>query len=87
MLFQKTILASLFAVLAFASATSATPFGLSKRDCNYACPDSSCNDRCQASAGGKAVAPICQDDIMPVYFIYSLLLFWFEGYSYENQTY
>ncbi|KAL0077718.1 hypothetical protein F4703DRAFT_1880628 [Phycomyces blakesleeanus] len=61
MLFQKTILASLFAVLAFASATSATPFGLSKRDCNYACPDSSCNDRCQASAGGKAVAPICQD--------------------------
>ncbi|KAL0084311.1 hypothetical protein J3Q64DRAFT_1746990 [Phycomyces blakesleeanus] len=61
MLFQKTILASLFAILAFASATSATPFGLSKRACDYSCPDNSCNDKCQAAADGKAVAPICQD--------------------------
>ncbi|KAL0077713.1 hypothetical protein J3Q64DRAFT_1746982 [Phycomyces blakesleeanus] len=64
MLFQKTILASLFAVLAFASATSATvaPFSLSKRDCEYTCPDNSCNDKCQAASDGRAVAPICQGD-------------------------
>ncbi|KAI7866836.1 hypothetical protein BDF14DRAFT_1808410 [Spinellus fusiger] len=61
MLFQKTIIASLFAVFALATATSATPLNLIKRDCDYSCPDNSCNARCQADSAGKAVAPICQD--------------------------
>ncbi|KAI7866838.1 hypothetical protein BDF14DRAFT_1808412 [Spinellus fusiger] len=60
MLFQKTIIASLFAVFALATATSATPFNLSKRQCDYTCPNDTCNARCQADSAGKAVVPICQ---------------------------